>query len=68
MCQQPANAAAGNLAQIIHSGVAANAVRASGAWRQNGVACFLAHFAAADQAGLVRIIKRKLKKIQYRPI
>jgi hypothetical protein len=27
----------------------------------------LANFAAADQAGLVRIIKRKLKKIQYRP-
>jgi hypothetical protein len=24
-------------------------------------------FAAADQAGLVRIIKRKLNKIQYRP-
>jgi hypothetical protein len=24
-------------------------------------------FAAADQAGLVRIIKRKLKKIHYRP-
>jgi len=24
-------------------------------------------FAAADQADLVRIIKRKLKKIQYRP-
>jgi hypothetical protein len=36
MCQQPANAAAGNLAQIIHSGVARNAARASGAWRQNG--------------------------------
>jgi hypothetical protein len=27
----------------------------------------IANFAAADQAGLVRIIKRKLKKIQYRP-
>ena len=27
----------------------------------------MANFAAADQAGLVRIIKRKLKKIQYRP-
>jgi hypothetical protein len=24
-------------------------------------------FAAADQVGLVRIIKRKLKKIHYRP-
>lgn len=35
MCQQPANAAAGNLAQIIHSGVARNAARASGAWRHN---------------------------------
>jgi hypothetical protein len=31
-----------------------------------GVACFLAGFAAADRAGLVRIIKRELKKIQYR--
>ena len=28
---------------------------------------FMANFAAADQVGLVRIIKRKLKKIQYRP-
>jgi hypothetical protein len=27
----------------------------------------MANFAAADQAGLVCIIKRKLKKIQYRP-
>jgi hypothetical protein len=27
----------------------------------------MASFAAAGQAGLVRIIKRKLKKIQYRP-
>jgi hypothetical protein len=27
----------------------------------------LANFAAADVASLVRIIKRKLKKIQYRP-
>jgi hypothetical protein len=27
----------------------------------------MVNFAAADQAGLVRIIKRKLKKIQYRP-
>ena len=27
----------------------------------------IANFAAADQASLVRIIKRKLKKIQYRP-
>jgi hypothetical protein len=27
----------------------------------------MANFAAADQAALVRIIKRKLKKIQYRP-
>ncbi|HEX5303822.1 MAG TPA: transposase [Streptosporangiaceae bacterium] len=27
----------------------------------------MASFAAADQASLVRIIKRKLKKIQYRP-
>jgi transposase len=27
----------------------------------------MANFAAAHQAGLVRIIKRKLKKIQYRP-
>lgn len=27
----------------------------------------MANFAAADQAGLVGIIKRKLKKIQYRP-
>jgi len=27
MCQQPANAAAGNLAQVIHSGVARNAAR-----------------------------------------
>jgi hypothetical protein len=27
----------------------------------------MANFAAASQAGLVRIIKRKLKKIQYRP-
>jgi transposase len=27
----------------------------------------MANFAAVDQADLVRIIKRKLKKIQYRP-
>jgi hypothetical protein len=27
----------------------------------------MAHFAAADLDGLVRIVKRKLKKIQYRP-
>ncbi len=27
----------------------------------------MANFAAADQAGPLRIIKRKLKKIQYRP-
>jgi hypothetical protein len=27
----------------------------------------MANFAAADQPGLVRIIKRKLKKIRYRP-
>jgi hypothetical protein len=27
----------------------------------------IANFASADLAGLVRIIKRKLKKIQYRP-
>jgi hypothetical protein len=27
----------------------------------------IANFAAADLDGLVRIIKRKLKKIQYRP-
>ena len=27
----------------------------------------MANFAAADQAGLVRVIKGKLKKIQYRP-
>ena len=27
----------------------------------------MANFAAADQAGLVRLIKRKLRKIQYRP-
>jgi hypothetical protein len=27
----------------------------------------MAHFAAADLAGLVRLVKRKLKKIQYRP-
>jgi hypothetical protein len=27
----------------------------------------MANFATADQAGLVRILKRKLKKIQYRP-
>ena len=27
----------------------------------------MASFAAADLDGLVRIIKRKLKKIQYRP-
>jgi len=27
----------------------------------------ITNFAAADQAGLVRIVKRKLKKIQYRP-
>lgn len=27
----------------------------------------MAVFAAADQATLARIIKRKLKKIQYRP-
>ena len=27
----------------------------------------MANFAAADLDGLVRIIKRKLKKIQYRP-
>ena len=27
----------------------------------------IANFAAADVPGLVRIIKRKLKKIQYRP-
>jgi hypothetical protein len=27
----------------------------------------IANFAAADLDGLIRIIKRKLKKIQYRP-
>ncbi len=27
----------------------------------------MANFAAPDQAGLVRLIKRKLKKIQHRP-
>ena len=27
----------------------------------------MVNFAAADLAGLVRIVKRKLKKIQYRP-
>ena len=27
----------------------------------------MANFAVADQAGLVRIIERKLKKIQHRP-
>ena len=27
----------------------------------------MANFAAADLGGLVRIIKRKLKKVQYRP-
>ncbi len=27
----------------------------------------MANFAAADLAGLIRIVKRKLKKIQYRP-
>ena len=27
----------------------------------------MANFAAADLNGLVRIVKRKLKKIQYRP-
>ena len=27
----------------------------------------MANFAAADLGGLVRIVKRKLKKIQYRP-
>jgi len=27
----------------------------------------MANFAAADLEGLVRIVKRKLKKIQYRP-
>ncbi|MBE1589044.1 hypothetical protein ACFPOI_56625 [Nonomuraea angiospora] len=27
----------------------------------------LANFAVADLPGLVRIVKRKLKKIQYRP-
>jgi hypothetical protein len=27
----------------------------------------MANFAVADQADLVRIIKRKLKKIEYRP-
>jgi hypothetical protein len=27
----------------------------------------IANFAAADLAGLVRIVKRKLKKVQYRP-
>jgi hypothetical protein len=27
----------------------------------------MASFAAADHVGLVRIIKRKLKKIRYRP-
>ena len=27
----------------------------------------MASFAAADLDGLVRIVKRKLKKIQYRP-
>ena len=27
----------------------------------------MANFAAADAGGLVRLIKRKLKKIQYRP-
>ena len=27
----------------------------------------MANFAAADLDGLVRIVKRKLKKIQYRP-
>jgi len=28
---------------------------------------YIANFAATDLDGLVRIIKRKLKKIQYRP-
>jgi hypothetical protein len=27
----------------------------------------MVNFAAADLGGLVRIVKRKLKKIQYRP-
>jgi hypothetical protein len=27
----------------------------------------MANFAAADLDGLIRIVKRKLKKIQYRP-
>jgi hypothetical protein len=27
----------------------------------------MANFAAADQGSLVRIIKRKVKKIEYRP-
>ena len=31
------------------------------------VTCSWPGFAAADRAGLIRIIKRKLKKIQYRP-
>jgi hypothetical protein len=36
-------------------------------WTRSLLKRSMANFAAADQAGLVRIIKRKLKKIQYRP-
>ena len=38
---------------------------AEGIWSQ--LKRSMANFAAADQASLVRIIKRRLKKIQYRP-
>ena len=40
-----------------------NRLRASGSLLKRA----MANFAAADLDGLVRIVKRKLKKIQYRP-
>jgi hypothetical protein len=46
-------------------------LRRQGCWRIEGIWSLLkrsmVNFAAADLDGLVRIIKRKLKKIQYRP-
>ena len=36
-------------------------------WRWSLLKRAMANFAAADLDSLVRIVKRKLKKIQYRP-
>jgi hypothetical protein len=67
MCQQPANAAAGNLAQIIHSGVARNAARASGARRQ--AAQVYRHFGSRDGECCTRgrFLEQPTGAGQYRP-